>query len=107
MCYQIVWGFLVSFSFSFSTAFSAPTSSWTSYLSRVLDVFVENECLCILGCLNVVTSDHLAEFSLRQAVLSQNQPFIDWSPGLLGTNYGPVDRQHQWLLTLVNISFDS
>lgn len=36
-------------------------------------------------------------------MLKLNQPYIEWSDGLLGTNYAPVDRQHQWLLTIINI----
>lgn len=35
-----------------------------------------------------------------------NQPYIDWSDGILSTGYLPIDRQHHWLLTIVNISFD-
>lgn len=36
-------------------------------------------------------------------MIKLNQPFIDWSDGLLGTNFAPMDHQHQWLLMLVNI----
>ena len=32
-----------------------------------------------------------------------NQPFINWSDGLLATHYEPIDHQHQWLLTLINL----
>ena len=36
-------------------------------------------------------------------MLQLGQPFIDWSEGLLGTGFNPVDSQHQWLLTIVNV----
>ena len=37
-------------------------------------------------------------------MLKLGQPYIEWSDGILSTGYLPIDRQHQWLLTIVNIS---
>lgn len=50
-----------------------------------------------------VNTNTYCVFSIKETMLKLNQPFIDWSDGLLGTQFAPVDRQHQWLLTLVNI----
>lgn len=36
-------------------------------------------------------------------MLQLGQPFIDWSDGLLKTGFSPIDCQHQWLLSIVNI----
>lgn len=52
-----------------------------------------------------MTSNGLGSFSLRETMRKLNQPYIDWSDGILSTGYLPIDRQHHWLLTIVNISF--
>ena len=40
-------------------------------------------------------------------MLHLNQPYIEWSDGILSTGYLPIDRQHQWLVTIVNISLNN
>ena len=52
----------------------------------------------------VVTHNVYGSFSLRETMLSLKQPYIEWSDGILSTGYHPIDRQHEWLLTIVNIS---
>ena len=37
-------------------------------------------------------------------MLNLHQPYIEWSDGILSTGYLPIDRQHQWLVTILNIS---
>ena len=50
-----------------------------------------------------MNKNHFGTFSIRETMLQLGQPFIDWSEGLLGTGFSPVDSQHQWLLTIVNV----
>lgn len=52
----------------------------------------------------IVTHNVYGSFSLRETMLSLKQPYIEWSDGILSTGYHPIDRQHEWLLTIVNIS---
>ena len=40
-------------------------------------------------------------------MLNLHQPYIEWSDGILSTGYLPIDRQHQWLVTILNISLCS
>ena len=54
-----------------------------------------------------MTHNDYGSFSLRETMLSLKQPYIEWSDGILSTGYHPIDRQHEWLLTIVNISADS
>lgn len=51
----------------------------------------------------VVLDISYTSFSLKETMIKLNQPFIEWSDGLLGTQYSPVDRQHKWLLTMINV----
>ena len=55
---------------------------------------------------DVVTHNDFGSFSLREMMISLKQPYIEWSESILSTGYQPIDRQHEWLLTIINISWD-
>ena len=67
--------------------------SWVDYLSKALKTLID---------LNL-THNEFGSFSLRETMLHLNQPYIEWSDGILSTGYLPIDRQHQWLVTIVNV----
>ncbi|KAK8816049.1 hypothetical protein WA556_000995, partial [Blastocystis sp. ATCC 50177/Nand II] len=67
--------------------------AWMDFLSKGLKTLID---------LKLINNEY-GSFSLRETMLKLHQPYIEWSDGILSTGYLPIDRQHQWLLTIVNV----
>ena len=109
-------GYLISFQpIIYSEDFVNICPSWICLLSKALKTLIDLGCMLfskialssihsfLLSC--IVDHNAYGSFSLREMMQQLGQPYIEWSDGILSTGYNLVDRQHHWLLTIVNISF--
>lgn len=74
------------------------------FLSKGLKTLIDLKRCPLPTASPTVINNEYGSFSLRETMLKLHQPYIEWSDGILSTGYLPIDRQHQWLLTIVNIS---
>ena len=74
------------------------------FLSKGLKTLIDLKRCPLSTASPTVINNEYGSFSLRETMLKLHQPYIEWSDGILSTGYLPIDRQHQWLLTIVNIS---
>lgn len=79
--------------------------AWMDFLSKGVKTLIDLKRCSFSTISHVVINNQYGSFSLRETMLKLGQPYIEWSDGILSTGYLPIDRQHQWLLTIVNISF--
>ncbi|KAK8812728.1 hypothetical protein WA538_004585 [Blastocystis sp. DL] len=97
LCADIGTVLLLVLSDCIGLTFVRSCRSWVDHLSKALKTLLD---------LNL-TQNSFGCFSLRETMLNLHQPYIEWSDGILSTGYLPIDRQHQWLVTILNISLCS
>lgn len=68
-------------------------AAWVNHLSKSVQVLIDLK----------LTHNDFGSFSLREMMISLKQPYIEWSESILSTGYQPIDRQHEWLLTIINV----
>ena len=78
--------------------------AWQAYLSRIFLIatgLYSNSCRSYW----LQGNPTMNGLVLRDVMLSLHQPYIEWNDAILSTGCVPIDWQHQFIVSLTNISF--
>ena len=96
-------------------SYNQEAESVLTIYSALYEIYFELNCIIDCYALTLVlSSDHnrtLTQIMFQRSTSSSlssppDQPYIEWIPTVMSTQYQLTDQLIQWLLTLINISFD-